>query len=226
MPQEADPCAAWQEDLSALIDVELTPARRAEVQAHLAGCPRCRARLAELRRVDTLLAATPLPELPEDLAEKVVSRAADRRGRMSAPPGRRRWLAAPALGALAAAAALALYLALRPRPEAVSPAAPEPPVAVAPVRPRKAPPPEEHPPTLIAEPLLPPALPPPPKAEVPAFEPELAPPELALGEPELDSEPPEDLAVVLFGAERPDDFDVIANLEILERLMALDKERG
>ena len=27
------------------------------------------------------------------------------------------------------------------------------------------------------------------------------------------------LAVLLFGAERPDDFDVIANLEILERLL-------
>lgn len=50
-----------QEQLSAYLDGALAAAERASVEAHLASCGRCRARLAELREVSRLLAA--LPEL-------------------------------------------------------------------------------------------------------------------------------------------------------------------
>lgn len=50
-----------QEQLSAYLDGALAAAERAAVDAHLAVCGHCRARLAELREVSRLLAA--LPEL-------------------------------------------------------------------------------------------------------------------------------------------------------------------
>lgn len=50
-----------QEQLSAYLDGVLAAAERAAVDAHLAVCGHCRARLAELREVSRLLAA--LPEL-------------------------------------------------------------------------------------------------------------------------------------------------------------------
>jgi hypothetical protein len=245
MPDSPDPCAAWDEDLSALHDAELAPARESEVRAHVEGCERCSARLGALRRVDVLLAATPLPEVPESLREATLARTAEqtsrgsgagvarpavpRRARGAAPePDRRRRLRAPALGvAAAAAAALTLYLLGRPAPEVLPAGPPEPPIADEPVPalpPAPELPPGEPPPIQIVEPLLPPPFPPPPEPEVPEFVPELVAPEPLLVD--LEAEPPEDLAVVLFGAERPDDFDVIANLEILERLLELDEGRG
>lgn len=230
MPRERDPCAAFDEDLSALIDAELAPARRAELESHLEGCARCRARLVSLRRVDELLAATPLPDVSERLREAVTRQGARATPGAERAPARAgsRWLGAPALAAIAAAAVLSLYLALRPRPESGPPAAPEPPVAVEPRPPAELPAHDEPPPTLIAEPL------PPPQLEVPEFVPELSLPEPPLeplrdpllAETDLEAEPPEDLAVVLFGAVEPDDLDVIANLEILERLIALEPGRG
>src|SRR5262245_55860698 len=108
MTREPDVCAAFDEDLSALIDAELAPARQVELESHLEGCGGCRARLASLRRVDELLAATPLPEVSERLREAVARQSA-RAGRgAERAPGRaaRRWLGAPALAALAAAAVL------------------------------------------------------------------------------------------------------------------------
>lgn len=238
MSREADPCADWQEDLSALLDGELDRERRAEVRAHLEGCTRCSARLGALRRVDDLLAAAPLPDLPDGLVERVLRRVAAP-GRSVSPRPR---LGAPAVAALAAAAALALYLAFRPRPESGLPAAPARTLAEEPAEPRgstETPMEEGPPPTLITEPLPPPALPPPPEPEIPRFElqleapqpllagvePERA-PDAAPAEVDLEAEAPEDLAVVLFGAESPDDFDVISNLELLERLVALERGRG
>lgn len=50
-----------QEQLSAYLDGALAAAERASVEAHLASCGHCRARLAELREVSRLLAS--LPEL-------------------------------------------------------------------------------------------------------------------------------------------------------------------
>jgi hypothetical protein len=253
MPDHREACAAWDEDLSALLDGELAPEREAEVRAHVEGCAGCSARLGALGRVDALLAAAPLPAVRETLRLATLARAAEvpsrgaevpsrgaevpsrggappagrRRGAARGlPPTRRRSLRAPAIGvALAAAAGLVLYLLGRPAPE-LAPASPTPPpIAESPAR--RLPPEgigDERPPILIVEPLPPPALPPPPDPEIPEFVPELEAPEPLLAD--LETESPEDLAVVLSGAERPDDFDVIANLEILERLLALEGGRG
>lgn len=46
-------------DLSAYLDGELPPAERARVTAHLGGCARCRAHLAELRSTASLIGALP-----------------------------------------------------------------------------------------------------------------------------------------------------------------------
>jgi anti-sigma factor RsiW len=46
-------------DLSAYLDEELAPAERALVSAHLEGCGRCSAQLADLRATATLMAALP-----------------------------------------------------------------------------------------------------------------------------------------------------------------------
>ncbi len=52
-------CDNFSADLSALIDGELPPARRAEVEAHVAGCAECRQHVAELRRLVDGVAALP-----------------------------------------------------------------------------------------------------------------------------------------------------------------------
>ena len=46
--------------LSAYLDDALTPDERAAVEPHLAGCPRCRARVDELRATGRLLAGLPV----------------------------------------------------------------------------------------------------------------------------------------------------------------------
>ncbi len=46
----------WTDRLSEYLDGELAPAERAELERHLAGCPRCAATLAELRAVVSTLA--------------------------------------------------------------------------------------------------------------------------------------------------------------------------
>ncbi len=52
-------CDNFSSDLSALVDGELPPARRAEVEAHVAGCAKCRQRVTELRRLVDGVAALP-----------------------------------------------------------------------------------------------------------------------------------------------------------------------
>jgi anti-sigma factor RsiW len=49
----------FEEDLTAYVDGELPPARRAEVEAHLGTCEECRGTEALLRRTMTSLAALP-----------------------------------------------------------------------------------------------------------------------------------------------------------------------
>ena len=63
MPEISAECSAIAEDLSALLDEELAAGRSTEVRAHVAACPHCAARLAELGNVDRVLAglATPAP---------------------------------------------------------------------------------------------------------------------------------------------------------------------
>lgn len=87
--------------------LEGSPVRRAELEAHLAGCVACAAELAALRRVDDLLAAAPWAEPPSGLWEGVEARLEER----SARRPRLVWA-----GAFAAAALLLAVLWPRPTP--------------------------------------------------------------------------------------------------------------
>jgi hypothetical protein len=63
-------CQDIQPELSAYLDGELTPPQRAEVEAHLASCPRCQEELAELKTLAAGVAALPkLEPAPQFLAE-------------------------------------------------------------------------------------------------------------------------------------------------------------
>jgi hypothetical protein len=204
-------CRPFDADLSALIDGELGAGRRAEIEAHVASCAGCSHRLAALRAVDGALAALPSPAVAPDLRARLAGRLAAEPGPRSArpPPARSRRMLRAALPA-AAAAALALYLALRaPAP----PGEPPEPAAIA-----KAPPAaavEPGPEPQIAE--TPP--------EAPAVEPAPSPapqiaertPEAAV-EGELEALETEELGVVL-DLDTIEDLPVIANLEVLERLL-------
>jgi len=55
-------------DLSAYLDEELSPAERARVEAHLATCEQCRARLEELRQTVVLLRSLPPVPAPRSFA--------------------------------------------------------------------------------------------------------------------------------------------------------------
>lgn len=116
-------CARFAEDLSALLDGELAPAREAEVRAHLEGCAACRDRVGALRGVDEALRAAAPPAVPADLRARLRARIEEADGGTRAPdapprvapvtPRRsRRWQRSSLGAALTAAAALALYLTL------------------------------------------------------------------------------------------------------------------
>lgn len=111
-------CAAFDEDLSALLDGELAPPREQELRGHLAGCAQCSARAAALREVDDALRALPAPPLPAGLEARLRARLHEERREAATSAGppqrgsprrRRRWVAWSAIGS-AAAASLALYL--------------------------------------------------------------------------------------------------------------------
>jgi anti-sigma factor RsiW len=212
-------CRAFDEELSALIDGELDARRRAEVEVHVAGCAGCARRLAALRSIDAALRSLPSPAVPSALRARLDRRLAAERAepgtRRVPPPSARRWrgLLGVALPAAAAAAAVALYLALRaPDPSGQTP---EPaPIAKAPlVAPAE---PEAEPRIAEAEPEPPAASPSP--APVPRIA-ERPPQSPGVGE--LEALDTEDLAVVL-DLDTIEDLPVIANLEVLERLLHED----
>jgi len=102
------------EDLTALLDGALDGARRAEAEAHLAGCPACRAERDRLAGALARLAALPPPAEPSPwfetrlearLAEQEAARPAGLLSRLAAW----RWRLALPAAALGAVAALALF---------------------------------------------------------------------------------------------------------------------
>jgi len=176
-------CQAFDEDLSAWIDGELAAPRRSAVEAHLASCRACTARVEELRAVDRALRSLPEPAVGAALRARLGDRLSGE-GAAAAPamrmPAARRRLAparrrlAPALLVLPTAAAAALALALLLRPSATPEGA--------------------APPATIAD---------------------------APAAGELEALDPEVLAVVL-ELDTIEDLPVIANLELLERLVAAE----
>jgi len=98
------------EELTALLDGALSPARRAEVERHLAGCPDCRAERDRLAGALALLGGLPPPPEPSPwftarLAARLADEPSPARGVLGRLAGWRWRLAVPAT-ALAAAAAL------------------------------------------------------------------------------------------------------------------------
>jgi len=63
-------CSHIGTELSAYVDSELAPEKRAEVEKHIAGCPRCQQRVAGLRELAAGVAALPKAQpAPQFLAE-------------------------------------------------------------------------------------------------------------------------------------------------------------
>jgi hypothetical protein len=100
--------------LAEYVDGTLEPPERAEVDAHLAGCGRCRADLRSSLRARDELRGAPEAEMPADLRERILADVASRPAPAPTAPitslgraGERRRLAPAAwLAGIAAAAAL------------------------------------------------------------------------------------------------------------------------
>ena len=68
-------CHDAREWLSALADDAVDPARRVEIEAHLAGCPECRLELDGLRATVGLLRRVEPPRAPVGFVDRVMERA-------------------------------------------------------------------------------------------------------------------------------------------------------
>ncbi|HEN8614877.1 TPA: zf-HC2 domain-containing protein, partial [Pseudomonas aeruginosa] len=90
--------------LSAYLDNELDAAAQRHAAAHLAGCPQCRATLAELDGLGQGLRALACPELPAELQARLQ--------RPFAPPPVRSWWARHWAQGIGAAASVLLGLLL------------------------------------------------------------------------------------------------------------------
>jgi anti-sigma factor RsiW len=111
----ADECREWRERIGALVLGQLPEDERFAVEAHLEGCPSCRAEAQALAPIATLLRRvdpdrlTPAPEPPADLGERIARRiAAERRYRKRSRTRLRFGLAAAGAAAAAAVAAIAI----------------------------------------------------------------------------------------------------------------------
>ena len=102
-------CADREEDLTLYHDGELPEGRRREVEAHLLGCPACRAELESLRRLDGLVRRSPAaPADPAGALRGLEAALAQARGRTGLWA---RWRVAAAAAACLAALALGYLLA-------------------------------------------------------------------------------------------------------------------
>jgi anti-sigma factor RsiW len=93
--------------LSAYLDGELTPAERVEVDAHLAGCPRCRDDLDGEREVRQVIRALPAVDAPFGFYERILR---DGPGAGAAPPPAKRRIRFGLANLVATAAAWVLVL--------------------------------------------------------------------------------------------------------------------
>ncbi|MCO5166837.1 MAG: zf-HC2 domain-containing protein [Planctomycetes bacterium] len=161
-------CATVTDDLVALLDGQLEPARADEVRAHLAACPACEAERQALaavwERLDLLPGLAVRPGFLEEVEARL--RAAD--GFKVHAGGRRavqRWLAAAAAALLVAGAGLIVTT----RPSAPW-GAPKGDQALRPNRPAPATPPRTPQP-LVTPPLVPPTPEAPPTRQPPTQQP-------------------------------------------------------
>ncbi len=244
-------CLAYDEDLSALLDGELPPARAAQVRAHCATCARCAAELAALRVAHERVLSALRTAAPGEEA-RIARVEAQLRARLReereigtrrvelrpAPPplrrqSRRRWIALAATG-LAAAAALGLVLLFQARTPTRAVPAPAQEVAQTPPPVPPAPAPQEEPeatsrePEAVAElpaPKPAPVRPRPPASHVPLAE-GVEPP-VPSNEPEVDLAAADEEDVELAShLDMLEDFEVIQKLDLLEQLQKAEDGAG
>jgi anti-sigma-K factor RskA len=110
-------CREWRERIGALVLGQLPEDERFAVEAHLEGCPACRAEAEALSPVVSLLGRAdpnrlvPAPEPPPELAERIARRiAAERRSERRRRTRARFGLATAGAAAAAAAAALLIVI--------------------------------------------------------------------------------------------------------------------
>src|SRR6476659_10193687 len=110
----ADECRIWREQIGALVLGQLDADERTATEAHLDGCPECRAEAAALAPVAAMLSRadperlTPAPAPPAYLGDRIARQiAAERR-----VARRRHVRLGLGLGAVAAAATAAVLIAL------------------------------------------------------------------------------------------------------------------
>jgi hypothetical protein len=114
---KADDCRKWRLLLGAYALGDLSPDERAGLEAHLDGCPQCRAEAAALSDVARLLPLAdparfgrPAPQPSSELGRRVAAAI----GSEQRVTRRRRWRFGLALGGAAAAAAAVLAIAILP----------------------------------------------------------------------------------------------------------------
>ena len=110
-------CRQWREQLGALVLGQLTEDERFAVEAHLEGCPACRAEAEALAPVVPMLRRAdparlePAPEPPAELGERIARRiAAERRSERRRRRRARFGLATAGAAAAAAVAALLIVI--------------------------------------------------------------------------------------------------------------------
>ncbi len=79
-------CRDIEQELSAYIDGEVTGAVRAEIEAHIAACPNCRKRLAELKKLVEGTAQIPKPQTAQQFLSEIRRKIA-----ADATPVRKTW---------------------------------------------------------------------------------------------------------------------------------------
>lgn len=109
-----------REELTALLDGALDPARRAEVESHLRSCPECGAERDRLAAALSALQTLPAPPPPSPAFEaRFWARLAREGDRPRGALARLRWrVLAPVAGAAAAAAVVAVVVARQRADEA------------------------------------------------------------------------------------------------------------
>ena len=122
-------CRRCRGMLSAMVDGELTATARSRVEAHLADCPACASRLAELRGALTLLDQHQELEISDGF-DAGFRRKLAATGQQE-PVSRRHWWRLPALATLAAAGLAAVIVVALHRGEVPGEPSPSPPLALA-----------------------------------------------------------------------------------------------
>ena len=82
-----------RERLSAYLEADLEASERARVEEHLNACPDCRREYRELRHMVDLLRGLPAPDLPPDLADRVIARLRAGEGRPGLVERCQAWIA-------------------------------------------------------------------------------------------------------------------------------------